>query len=157
MRINLSELAARLERGIGEEVLRRAAERGAGMLAEGVRVRLSEEPGGAHDAPWVESGALRDSIGTAAEGDAEGARAVVGSSNPAAVPQELGTAHMAARPFLAPAAGEMGEEVARVVGALVAAGLRGETENDSLPAQDAPADTVSVGSQDIALQRRPPA
>ena len=116
MRIDLAGLAARLERGIGEEVLRRATERGASVLAEGVRARLSGEPGGSHEAPWVESGALRDSIGVAVEGDGDGARAVVGSSDPAAVPQEMGTARMAARPFLAPVAGEMGEEVARAVG-----------------------------------------
>ena len=125
MRISLPELAARLERGVGEEVLRRAAERGAGVLAEGVRTRLSGTPGGAHEAPWVESGGLRDSIGVAVEGDADGARAVVGTSDPAAVPQEMGTAHMPARPFLAPVAGEMGEEAARVAGAVVRAGLRG--------------------------------
>lgn len=126
MRIGLAELAARLERGIGEEVLRRAAERGAGVLAEGVRARLSGAPGGAHDAPWVESGRLRDSIGVAVEGGADGARAVVGTSDPAAVPQEMGTARMRPRPFLAPVAGEMGEEAARVAGRVVAAGLRGE-------------------------------
>ena len=34
--------------------------------------------------------------------------------------------HMPARPFLGPAAGEMGEEAARVMGAAVVAGLRGE-------------------------------
>ena len=54
-------------------------------------------------------------------------KAVVGSSDPAAVPQELGTAHMPARPFLAPVAAAMGEEVARTVGAAVAAALRGDS------------------------------
>ena len=44
--------------------------------------------------------------------EADGLQAVVGSSDPAAVPQELGTAHMPARPFLAPVAAGMGEEVA---------------------------------------------
>lgn len=126
MRISLSELAARLERGVGEEALRRAAERAAAGLAEGVRARLSGTPGGAHEAPWVESGALRDSIGVAVEADGDGARAVVGTSDPAAVPQEMGTAHMPARPFLAPAAGEMGEEAARAAGAVVVEALRGD-------------------------------
>lgn len=126
MRIDLAGLAARLERGIGEDALRRAAERGAGMLADGVRTRLSGGPGGTHEAPWVESGALRDSVGVAVEADGDGARAAVGSSDPAAVPQELGTARMVARPFLAPVAGEMGEEVARAVGRVVMAGLGGE-------------------------------
>ncbi len=50
----------------------------------------------------------------------------MGSSDPAAVPQEMATAHMPARPFLAPVAAEMGEEVARAVGARVAAALRGD-------------------------------
>jgi len=135
-------------------VLRRAAERGAGVLAEGVRVRLSEPPGGTHDAPWVESGRLRDGIGTAVESDVDGARAAVGSSDPAAVPQELGTVHMRPRPFLAPTAAEMGEEAARVVGVAVAAALRGEIDGNPLPVQDVPADTASAGSQDIALQRK---
>ncbi len=45
----------------------------------------------------------------------------------AAVPQELGTAHMPTRPFLAPVAAGMGEEVARAVGARVAAALRGDS------------------------------
>ena len=126
MRIDLAGLAARLERGVGEDVLRRAAERGAGVLAEGVRARLSGTPGGAHEAPWVESGALRDSIGVAVEGDGDGARAVVGTSDPAATAQEMRTMHMPARPFLGPVAGEMGEEAAQVVGAVVGAGLRGD-------------------------------
>ena len=130
MRIDLAGLAARLERGIGEEVLRRAAERGASVLAEGVRARLSGGPGGTHEAPWVESEALRDSIGVAVEADGEGARAVVGSSDPAAVPQEMGTARMAARPFLGPVAGEMGEEVAQAVGRAVMTGLGGEVGAD---------------------------
>ncbi len=73
--------------------------------------------------PWLQSGALRDSVGA----QADGLQATVGSSDPAAVPQELGTAHMPARPFLAPAAAEMGEEVARAVGAAMVAALRGDS------------------------------
>lgn len=75
-----------------------------------------------HDEPWLQSGALRNSVGA----QADGLQAVVGSSDPAAVPQEMGTAHMPARPFLAPVAAGMGEEVARAVGAAVAAALRGD-------------------------------
>ena len=44
----------------------------------------------------------------------------------AAVPQELGTARMPACPFLVPVAAGMGEEVARAVGAAVAA-VRGDS------------------------------
>ena len=91
-------------------------------MAARVREGLSEPPGAAgHDEPWLQSGALRDSVGA----QTDGLQAVVGSSDPAAVPQELGTAHMPARPFLVPAAAGMGEEVARAVGAAVAAALRG--------------------------------
>jgi len=66
---------------------------------------------------------LRDSVGA----QADGLQAVVGSSDPAAVPQEMGTAKMPARPFLAPVAADMGEEVARAIGARVAAALRGDS------------------------------
>lgn len=51
----------------------------------------------------------------------EGLQAAVGSSDPAAVPQELGTARMPAHPFLAPVAAAMGEEVARAVAVAVVA------------------------------------
>lgn len=96
----------------------RALAEQASRMAARVRDGLSEPPGAAgHDEPWLQSGGLRNSVGA----QADGLQAVVGSSDPAAVPQEMGTAHMPARPFLAPVAGSMGEEVARAVGARVAA------------------------------------
>ncbi len=125
MRVDLAGLAARLERVADGGLLRAAAERGAAVLADEVRARLSGKPGGAHETPWLETGALRDSIGISVSRDGDGVRAMVGSSDPAAVPQELGTAHMAARPFLAPAAAELGEDVARAVGEAAAEGLGG--------------------------------
>ena len=118
----LNELRERLERLRPEEVMARALAERAQRMAARVRESLSEPPGAAgHDEPWLQSGALRSSVGA----HAEGLQAVVESSDLAAVPQELGTAHMPARPFLASAAAEMGEEVARAVGAAVAA-LRGD-------------------------------
>ena len=106
----LSELRERFERLRLEEVMAR------------VRDGLSEPPGAAgHDEPWLRSGALRNSVGA----QADGLRAVVGSNDPAAVPQELGTAHMPARPFLAPVAAAMGEEMARAVGAAGGGGVAG--------------------------------
>ena len=118
----LNQLRERLERLRPEEVMARALAEQAQRMAARVREGLSEPPGRAgHDEPWLRSGALRDSVGA----QTDGLQAVVGSSDPAAVPQELGTAHMPARPFLAPVAAEMGEEVARTVGAVVAAALRG--------------------------------
>lgn len=56
--------------------------------------------------------------------EADGLQAVVGSSGPAAVPQELGMVRMPPRPLLVPVAAGMGEEVARAVGAATAA-IRG--------------------------------
>ncbi len=95
----LDELRERLERLRPEDVMARA---------------LAEQ---------AQRSALRDSVGA----QADGLQAAVGSSDPAAVPQELSTAQMLARPFLAPVAAEMGDEVARAVGAAVAAALRGDS------------------------------
>ena len=120
----LNELRERLERLRPEEVMARALAEQAQRMAARVREGLSEQPGAAgHDEPWLRSGALRDSVGA----QADGLQAVVGSSDPAAVPQEMGTAHMPARPFLTPVAAGMGEEAARAVGAAAAAALRGDS------------------------------
>ena len=97
----LSELRERLERLRPEEVMGRALAEQAQRMAARVQKGLSAQPGAAgHDEPWLQSGALRDSVGA----QADGLHAVVGSSDLAAVPQESGTAHMPARPFLAPVA-----------------------------------------------------
>lgn len=145
----LNELREHLERLRPEEVMARALAEQAARMAERVREGLSEQPGAAgHDEPWLRSGALRDSVGA----EADGLQAMVGSSDPAAGPQEMGTAHMPARPFLAPVAAGMGEEVARVVGAQMAAALRGE---EPVAAEGAPADSeiVQVSADGIDLPR----
>ncbi len=119
----LNEFRERLERLRADEVMARTLAEQADRMAARVREGLSEPPGGGgHDEPWLQSGALRDSVGA----QADGLQAAVGSSDPAAVPQELGTARMPARPFLAPVAAGMGEEVARAVGAVAAAAIRGD-------------------------------
>ena len=120
----LNELRERLERLRAEEVMARALAKQAERVAARVRDGLSEPPGAAgHDEPWLQSGALRDSVGA----QADGLQAAVGSSDPAAVPQEMGTHTMPPRPFLAPVAAGMGEDVAWAIGAEVAAALRGES------------------------------
>ena len=127
----------------------RALAEQAARMATRVREGLSEQPGAAgHNEPWLQSGALRDSVGA----EADGLQAVVGSSDPAAVPQEMGTAHMPTRPFLAPVAAGMGEGVARAVGARVAAALRGE---EPVAAEGAPADPgiVQVSADGMDLPR----
>ncbi len=100
----LNELRERLERLRPEEVAARTLAERAQRMAARVREGLSETPNAiGHDEPCLRSGALRDSVGA----QADGLQAVVGSSDPAAVPQEMGTAPMSARPFLAPVAAEM--------------------------------------------------
>jgi len=125
----LSALRERLERLRVEEVMAQALAAQAERVADAVRQRLSETPGtGGHDEPWRQSGALRDSVGA----EADGLQAVVGSSDPAAVPQEMGTAHMPPRPFLAPTGAGMGQEVARGVAEAVVAALKGEPEEGAV-------------------------
>ena len=120
----LNELRERLERLRPEEVMAQALAEQAQRMAARVQDGLSEPPGAAgHDELWLRNGALRDSVGA----QADGLQAAVGSSDPAAVPQELGTARMPARPFLAPVAAGMGKGVARVIGAAMAAALRGDS------------------------------
>jgi phage gpG-like protein len=97
--------------------LRSEAER----LAEAVRESLSHPPGSDHATPWLRSGALRSSI--AAEATSE--QAIIGSTDPVAVYQELGTHTVPPRPFLAPAGAAGGEDVAREVGEAVASAIRG--------------------------------
>lgn len=125
----LAELRARLAAVRADEVMARALAEQAERLATAVRDGLSTPPGsGEHDRPWIESGALRESVAFVAEK----LEAVVGSSDPAAAPQEMGTVKMAPRPFLAPAASGMGEQVAQAVGAAVTAALRGG-QGDTTP------------------------
>lgn len=88
----------------------------ADLLADAVRANLATPPGGPHDHPWRETGSLQSSIAAAADG----LTAQVGSNHPAAAPQELGTATIPPRPFLAPAAASLAEPIARAVGQALA-------------------------------------
>ncbi len=125
----LKELAERLAQVRAEDVMARALAAQAERMADAVRDGLSAPSGSpGHDEPWVQSGALRDSVGA----EADGLQAAVGSSDPAAVPQEMGTAHMPPRPFLAPVAAGMGEEVARGVAEAVVAALKGEPDDGAV-------------------------
>lgn len=125
----LNELRERLERLRLEEVMAQALAEQADRMAKAVRDGLSEPSGSAgHDEPWLRSGALRDSVGA----EADGLQAAVGSSDPAAVPQEIGTAHMPPRPFLAPTGAGMGEEVARGIAEAVVTVLKGEPEEGAV-------------------------
>ena len=118
----LRELIARLRDADAAGTMASALEVQAGLMAEAVREGLSTPPGGDHARPWVQSGALQASIGHGAAG----LQAVVGSSDPAAAPQEMGTVHLAPRPFLGPVAAVRGGGVAEAVGAAVARRLKGD-------------------------------
>ena len=85
-------------------------------LAETIRASLATPPGGPHDRPWRQTGALQASI--AISTDALSAR--IGSTDPAAAPQEFGTIRDPPRPFLAPAAAAAAEPVARAIGQALA-------------------------------------
>ncbi len=110
-------LAAHLATLPVSETISASLKNAAAGLAETVREALSTPPSGPHDEPWVDTRALRDSIAYSA--DESGA--AIGSNDPAAAAQELGTTTVPPRPFLAPAAAAQGEAIARQVGAAVAA------------------------------------
>lgn len=145
----LSELRERIERLRTEEVMTRALAEQAERMADAARAGLSEPAGSAdHDRPWLRTGALRDSVSS----DVDGLQAVVGSSDQAAVAQEIGTSRMQPRPFLAPIASSMGEDVARLIGARVAAALRGEGFSDAGSSDSAPGIVqVSTAGTDTGL------
>lgn len=89
-------------------------------LAARVRQAFSTPPGGPHDHPWLRTGALHDSVGH----QSEGPQAFVGSSAPAAVFQEHGTATIPPRPTFGPLAAEHGAAIARRVAVAVVEALR---------------------------------
>ncbi len=124
----LSELRQRLAQLRPDEIIAKALADQAQRLAEAVQERLSEPQGaGSHDTPWVRTGALRDSISATAEG----LQAAVGSNDPAAAPQEMGTSRIPPRPFLAPAAASSGETIAQAVAQQLVAALRGEAPSQT--------------------------
>ncbi len=98
------------------ETLTAAVAHQAEVLAEAVRNKLATPPGGPHDQPWSQTGALQASIAVSTDF----LSAQVGSSDPAAAPQELGTATIQPRPFLAPTAASLAEPIAQAIGQALA-------------------------------------
>ena len=98
------------------ETLTAALAAQAASLAEAVRANLATPPGGSHDHPWRETGGLQASIAVTTDG----LSAQIGSNDPAAAPQELGTATIPPRPFLAPIAASLAEPIARTIGQILA-------------------------------------
>ncbi len=116
----LAEALAALRDADAEGTMAAVLQGRAEALAGAVREALGTPPGGDHGRPWVQTGALQGSIGFGVEG----LQAAVGSSDPAAAPQELGTVRLPPRPFLAPAAAEAAPGIASAIGAAVAERLR---------------------------------
>lgn len=98
------------------ETLSAALATEAASLADAVRANLASPAGGSHDQPWCETGSLQGSIALSTEGLA----ARIGSNDPAAAPQELGTTRVPPRPFFAPAATAAAEPIARTIGQVLA-------------------------------------
>ena len=104
----------------GEALQRDSLDRAAARITDAVRRALSRSPGEDHVAPWLQSGALRDSLGHSVEGT----QVVIGSTSDVALDQEQGTRTDPPRPFLAPAAAALGEDIANEIGAAFAHALR---------------------------------
>lgn len=116
--MNLQSLIARFDQNF-EAIANTSLAIAADELAREVRLALSVSPGGPHDHPWMQTGALHDSV----EARAEGAQAVVGSTSDVAVYQEHGTATVPPRPTFAPIAASTGHALAQSMGHSVARAL----------------------------------
>lgn len=114
-RLSLSELERALAgidvREAEQAVLREQTTR----LELAIRQLLTDPPNGDHTVPWLRTGALRDSIVS----EVTESRAVVGSGDPVAVYQEMGTRTIPPRPFLAPSAQAAGPLIAERIAATI--------------------------------------
>lgn len=104
----LAEALRRLDRIDIGEVRAEALERAAVRVETAVKKTLSHLPGDDHAAPWLRTGELRASVTHQVTEQA----ALIGSADPVAVYQELGTSALPPRPFLAPTASAESEGVA---------------------------------------------
>ncbi len=93
--------------------LTRTLETQAQRLKAAIQANLERVRGDPHDTPWRETGALLASISS----NVDGLVAVVGTNDPAAAPQEFGTAHLPPRPFLLPVITTMSEPIASEIAA----------------------------------------
>ncbi len=122
--IAITGLAEATERLTGLDVSQAgqgALEQAAQQLEAAVRETLSHVPGEDHAAPWLRTGALRASVGHRVSEEA----AVIGSDDPVAVDQELGTRTIPPRPFLASTAAAKAEQLVEDFAAALARALGG--------------------------------
>jgi phage gpG-like protein len=101
--------------------IREALGEAARTIESSVTEALSQPPGGDHSVPWLQTGALRASIGHEVDGN----MAVVGSSSNVAVDQELGTRTVPPRPFLASTAADSADSAVAIIAAVLAGRLAG--------------------------------
>lgn len=98
------------------ETLSTAIDAAASSIKTEIQAELGAAPGGQHAIPWRQTGRLQDSIAHTVDG----LEAAIGSNDPAAAPQELGTLTLSPRPFFAPVAAAIGERIANRIGAATA-------------------------------------
>jgi phage gpG-like protein len=118
----LSDRLARLDINAVQQAAMQSA---ATTLQDAVQQTLSGLPGGDHSIPWRQTGALRDSI----VHQSDSSTAIVGSSNPVAVHQELGTGKIPPRPFFSPTATAHAPELALNISGSIAAAIRVATKD----------------------------
>jgi phage gpG-like protein len=115
-------LAAAIERlarlHIGDAA-RHGLQQAAEQLQASVQETLSRLPGEDHAAPWLRTGSLRGSVSS----QIDDATALIGSDDPIAVDQELGTRTIPPRPFLSSTAAAEGERAADTFAAAMFAKL----------------------------------
>jgi phage gpG-like protein len=112
----LRQAEERLDRLDIGQVVADSLEAAAQKLEAKVVDILSMAPGEDHTAPWLQTGALRESI----THDSDGTIAVVGSSSYVAVDQELGTRSDPPRSFLASTAADTAEDLVASIAAALA-------------------------------------
>lgn len=117
----LTEALRRLDRIDISQVRHDALEQAAARIEAAVKLSLSHRVGEDHATPWLRTGELRASIAHQITEDA----AIIGSTEPVAVCQELGTRTVPPRPFLAPSAAAEAEgiaqDIARAVNTIIEA------------------------------------
>jgi len=120
----LSDRLARLDMTVTQQA---ALENAGRTLQEAIQDTLSTVPGGDHSSPWRRTGTLQSSIGYRA--DATGA--VVGSDDPVAVDQELGTSNIPPRPFLSTTAAARARDIVHQIAQPIAIAIREATKDVS--------------------------
>ena len=120
----LRDLSDRLVRLDMTESQHAAVDAAARVLQEAIQEALSTSPGGDHSKPWRRTGSLQSSI----DYRSDSTSATVGSDDPVAIDQEIGTHSIPPRPFLSPVAAAHAEELARQVAGSIATAIRDATK-----------------------------